>query len=112
MPTTPTYDRAARLRSDALRKLYLSKHPEIDSLETLMTVIQIRCVELQLLKKDVAKLMGRTDSFVRRLLTDETHDPRTSTLIELLDALDLDVRIVPRSSGLESRRTMIGRLRS
>ena len=75
------YDRAAR---------------EIAQIDAVIQTLDALRVDLGMSKAELARRVGRNASSVRRLFTAGGARPELSLIVSLADALDAEVRIIPR----------------
>ena len=85
-----------RLQDPAFRAEYERTRYEIDQVNAIMQSLDDLRVNAGMSKADLAREIGRNDAVVRRLFTAEVN-PELRTVAALANALDADIRIVPRS---------------
>ena len=84
-----------RLRDPAFRAEYERARRELEQVNEIVRRLDALRVEAGLSKADLARGIGRNDAVIRRLFTSEAN-PELRTVAALADALDADIRIVPR----------------
>lgn len=78
---------------------------EIDAVDAIVNTLDALRSELQVTKTQLAKDIGKNPAAVRRLLT-ASGNPELRTVVALADALDADVKIVPRERAGRSGRSV------
>lgn len=84
-----------RLRDPAFRAEYERTRRELEQVNEIVRRLDVLRVEAGRSKADLARGIGRNDAVIRRLFTSEAN-PELRTVAALADALDADIRIVPR----------------
>ena len=73
-----------------------------DLIQQFMKKFELERTDRGLSKADLAKATSVNPVTVRRILTDPAANPRLSTLIELANALDCDLTLLPRARSKAS----------
>jgi ribosome-binding protein aMBF1 (putative translation factor) len=91
-----------RLRDPAFRAEYERTRRELEQVNEIVRRLDVLRVEAGLSKADLARGIGRNDAVIRRLFTAQAN-PELRTVAALADALDADVRIIPRQRRRKGR---------
>lgn len=94
---------ARRLLDPEYREAYEEARDRIDQIDSVIHALDARREELQLTKADLARRAGVKPEAIRRLLSAEKPNPTLTTLVALADALDLEIRPVPRRGATSTR---------
>ena len=94
---TDYHDRrlARRLEDPAFRAEYERQRREIDSVDTIVRMLDELREQHGLSKADLARAIDKNPASVRRLLTAPVN-PELRTVVAIAEALDAEVQIVPR----------------
>jgi ribosome-binding protein aMBF1 (putative translation factor) len=84
-----------RLRDPAFRAEYERTRRELEQVNEIVRRLDVLRMEAGLSKADLARGIGRNDAVIRRLFTAQVN-PELRTVAALADALDADIRVVPR----------------
>lgn len=93
---------ARRLEDPEYRQAYEEARERIDQLDSVIRALDARREELDLTKAELARRAGVKPEAIRRLFSAEKPNPTLTTLVALAEALDLEIRPTPRSSGATS----------
>jgi DNA-binding phage protein len=101
---TDYHDRrlARRLEDPAFRAEYERHRREIDSVDSIVHMLDALREQNGLSKADLARAIDKNPASVRRLLTAPVN-PELRTVVAIAEALDAEVQIVPRKRA--SRKT-------
>ncbi|HEU4703568.1 MAG TPA: helix-turn-helix transcriptional regulator [Conexibacter sp.] len=77
---------------------------EIAAIEAVINTLDELRTERNLTKAQLAREIGKNEASIRRLLTAPVN-PELRTVVALADALDADIRIVPRKRTAARRKT-------
>jgi transcriptional regulator with XRE-family HTH domain len=80
----------------------------VSSVRELLKLIDVERERAGLSKADLAQRIGTSPATVRRLFTSESANPTLRTMLDLFDALDLELALQPRGtrgSGPTHRQT-------
>lgn len=107
---TSYHDRrlARRLEDPEFRAEYERASREIEIVDRIVNALDELREDHGLSKKDLADYIGKNPASVRRLFT-TSGNPELRTVVALADALDADVKIVPRKRKSASRGSAITR---
>jgi ribosome-binding protein aMBF1 (putative translation factor) len=94
---TDYHDRrlARRLEDPAFRAQFERQRREIDSLDSIVRMLDALREQHGLSKADLARAIDKNPASVRRLLTAPVN-PELRTVVAIAEALDAEVQIVPR----------------
>lgn len=94
---TSYHDRrlARRLEDPAFRAEYERQRREIDSVDSIVHMLDELREQHGFSKADLARAIDKNPAAVRRLLTAPVN-PELRTVVAIAEALDAEVRIVPR----------------
>ena len=94
---TDYHDRrlARRLEDPAFRAEYERQRREIDSVDSIVRMLDELREQHGLSKADLARAIDKNPAAVRRLLTAPVN-PELRTVVAIAEALDAEVQIVPR----------------
>ena len=94
---TDYHDRrlARRLEDPAFRAEYERQRREIDSVDSIVRMLDALREQHGLSKADLARAIDKNPASVRRLLTAPVN-PELRTVVAIAEALDAEVQIVPR----------------
>ena len=97
--------RARRLADPAAGERYERTRRTVAAIrETLMRVDQARA-RAGLTKAELARRVGANPATVRRLLSSGRHNPTLKTVLEVCDALGMEVTVAPKHEGGTVSRT-------
>jgi ribosome-binding protein aMBF1 (putative translation factor) len=103
--------RSQNLEDAEFRAAYDRAAREITQIDAVIQTLDALRVDLGMSKAELARRVGRNASSVRRLFTAGGARPELSLIVSLADALDAEVRIIPRKrktrrvpTGLQSER--------
>jgi DNA-binding phage protein len=85
----------SQLEDPEFREVFERERREIAIIDEIVNALDHRRDELGLSKADVARLIGKNAASVRRLLT-APGNPELRTVVAIAEALDVDVKLVPR----------------
>ncbi len=88
--------RAETLTDPRRRARYERQKRVLTGTRRLLQTIEAERERIGLSKADVAERIGTNPSVVRRLLTSATSNPTLQTILNLLDAVGLDLVVQPR----------------
>jgi ribosome-binding protein aMBF1 (putative translation factor) len=102
---TDRHDRrlARRLEDPEFRAEFERQRREVETIDAIVNALDHLRDEHGLSKAQLARQIGKNEASIRRLLTAPVN-PELRTVAAMADALDADVRIVPRRRGRRSRR--------
>jgi DNA-binding XRE family transcriptional regulator len=93
-----------RLReSPEFRAEFERQQREIASIDAVINTLDELRTERNLTKAELAREIGKNEASIRRLLTAPVN-PELRTVVALADALDADIRIVPRKRTAARRK--------
>jgi DNA-binding XRE family transcriptional regulator len=108
-PDTPTLDTgfhdrrlARRLEDPAYRKEYERELRQVQAVDQLVRELEALRAEHGISKAELARAIDKNPAAVRRLLT-ASGNPELKTVVAMAEALDADVRIVPRARPARRR---------
>lgn len=84
-----------RLRDPEFRAEYERTRRELEQVNEVVRRLDDLRLEAGLSKAELARVIGRNDAVIRRLFTAQAN-PELRTVAALADALDAEIRIVPR----------------
>jgi len=101
---TSYHDRrlARRLEDPEFRAGFEREKREIETIDAIVNALDHLRDEHGLSKAQLAREIGKNEASIRRLLTAPVN-PELRTVVAMADALDADVRIVPRKGRRRSR---------
>jgi DNA-binding XRE family transcriptional regulator len=105
---TSYHDRrlARRLREDPdFRAEFERQQREIAAIDAIVNTLDELREEHGLTKADLARAIDKNPAAIRRLLT-ASGNPELRTVVAIAEALDADVRIVPRKTGKRRSKTL------
>jgi DNA-binding XRE family transcriptional regulator len=79
---------------------------EIAAIDAVINTLDELRTERNLTKAQLAREIGKNEASIRRLLTAPVN-PELRTVVALADALDADIRIVPRTRTAARRKTQV-----
>jgi DNA-binding phage protein len=85
--------RERRLQSPEFRARYRRTKGSIARVQKLLQMIEARRQETGLMKVEVAERAGINPAALRRLLTSGTSNPTLKTVLDVMDALGLEMRV-------------------
>src|SRR6202042_2981101 len=88
--------RSQNLEDPEFRAAYDRAAREIAQIDAVIQTLDALRVDLGMSKAELARRVGRNASSVRRLFTVGGARPELSLIVSLADALDAEVRIIPR----------------
>jgi hypothetical protein len=88
--------RAQNLDDPEFRAAYERAAREIAQIDAVIQTLDTLRADLGVSKAELARRVGRNASSVRRLFSASGARPELSLIVSLADALDAEVRIVPR----------------
>lgn len=96
-----------RLReSPEFRMEFERQQREIAAIDAVINALDELRSERSLTKAELAREIGKNEASIRRLLTAPVN-PELRTVVALADALDADIRIVPRKRTAARRKTQV-----
>jgi DNA-binding XRE family transcriptional regulator len=96
-----------RLReSPEFRAEFERQQREIAAIDALINTLDELRTERSLSKAALAREIGKNEASIRRLLTAPVN-PELRTVVAMADALDADIRIVPRKRSAARRKTRV-----
>lgn len=96
-----------RLReSPEFRAEFERQQREIAAIDAVINTLDELRTERNLTKAELAREIGKNEASIRRLLTAPVN-PELRTVVALADALDADIRIVPRKRTAARRKTQM-----
>jgi len=97
-----------RLReSPEFRAEFERQQREIAAIDAVINTLDELRTERNLTKAQLARKIGKNEASIRRLLTAPVN-PELCTVVALADALDADIRIVPRKRTAARHKTQVG----
>jgi DNA-binding XRE family transcriptional regulator len=109
MLDTGHHDRRLERRlqqSPELRAEFERQQREIAAIDAVINTLDELRTERNLTKAELAREIGKNEASIRRLLTAPVN-PELRTVVALADALDADIRIVPRKRNAGRRKTQV-----
>ena len=109
MLDTSHHDRRLQRRlreSPEFRAEFERQQREIDAIDAVINTLDELRAERNLTKAQLAREIGKNEASIRRLLTAPVN-PELRTVVALADALDADIRIVPRKRAAARRKTQM-----
>ena len=109
MSDTGHHDRRLQRRlreSPEFRAEFERQQREIAAIDAVINTLDELRTERNLSKAELAREIGKNEASVRRLLTAPVN-PELRTVVALADALDADIRIVPRKRTAARRKTQV-----
>lgn len=109
MLDTSRHDRRLQRRlreSPEFRAEFERRQREIAAIDAVITTLDELRTERNLTKAQLAREIGKNEASIRRLLTAPVN-PELRTVVALADALDADIRIVPRKRTAARRKTQV-----
>ena len=85
--------REERLADSKFKQLYDRHRSEIDAIDEILSAIEQRRKELEITKADLARLTGKKPESVRRLLSGRTVNPTLITVLEMTEALGMEISV-------------------
>jgi DNA-binding XRE family transcriptional regulator len=96
-----------RLRESAeFRAEFERQQREIAAIDAVINALDELRTERNLTKAQLAREIGKNEASIRRLLTAPVN-PELRTVVALADALDADIRIVPRKRTAARRKKQL-----
>ncbi len=87
-----------RMKDEEFALEYAAASAEIDTIDRLIVALDEAREAKKLSKADLAHMIGSKPEIVRRMFTVESPNPTFSTILNLANALDLDLRLVPKKN--------------
>lgn len=109
MRDTGHHDRRLQRRlreSPEFRAEFERQQREISAIDAVINTLDALRTERNLTKAQLAREIGKNEASIRRLLTAPVN-PELRTVVALADALDADIRIVPRKRTAARRKTQV-----
>lgn len=96
--TTSYHDRylARQMEDPEFRREFERELAEITAIDTVVNALDELRAEQGKSKAELAREIGKNPASIRRLLTLDGANPELRTVVAMANALDADVRIVPR----------------
>lgn len=88
--------RAQNMEDPGFRAAYERAAREIAQIDAVIQGLDALRIDLGMSKAELARRVGRNASSVRRLFSSSGARPELSLIVSLADALDAEVRVVPR----------------
>lgn len=88
-----------RLRDPAYADAYEQARRRTDAIDAMLQGLDGRREDLGLSKADLARRAGLRPEVVRRLFASQSANPTLATLSAIADAMDLELRPMPRDNG-------------
>ena len=88
--------RAQNMEDPEFRAAYERAARQIAQIDTVIQALDALRMDLGMSKAELARRVGRNASSVRRLFSSSGARPELSLIVSLADALDAEIRIVPR----------------
>jgi DNA-binding phage protein len=107
--TESSHDRylAQRLEDPEFRRAFERARVEIKGVDAIVNQLDELRAEHGMSKAELAREINKNPSSVRRLLTLEGANPELRTVVAMANALDADLRLVPRpNTSRGSRRSV------
>jgi ribosome-binding protein aMBF1 (putative translation factor) len=110
----PTQERWAEIRARKLadplaRERYERTRRSVLAVREVLQRIQREREKAGLSKADLARRIGANPAAIRRMFTSGSSNPTLKTILELADALDLEIELSPREQGIPARARTLGR---
>lgn len=101
-------DRWSRIRSRKLadpvaRERYERTRQSVSSIRRVLQLVDAERERAGLTKAELAQRVGASPAAVRRLLTSEASNPTLRTVLDLFDALGLELSLRPKAPGQRGR---------
>jgi DNA-binding XRE family transcriptional regulator len=109
MQDTGHHDRRLQRRlreSPEFRAEFERQEREIAAIDAVINTLDELRTKRNLTKAELAREIGKNEASIRRLLTAPVN-PELRTVVALADALDADIRIVPRKRTVARRKTQM-----
>ena len=109
MRDTGHHDRRLQRRlreSPEFRAEFERQQREIAAIDAVINTLDELRAERNLTKAELAREIGKNEASIRRLLTAPVN-PELRTVVALADALDADIRIVPRKRSAAPHKTQV-----
>lgn len=109
MLSTGHHDRRLQRRlreSPEFRAEFERQQREIAAIDAVINTLDALRTERKLTKAELAREIGKNEASIRRLLTAPVN-PELRTVVALADALDADIRIVPRKRTGARRKAQV-----
>lgn len=87
---------AKRMEDPEFRREFEREMAEITAVDAIVNALDELRVAEGMSKADLARGIGKNPASIRRLLTLDGANPELRTIVALANALDADIRIVPR----------------
>jgi DNA-binding phage protein len=87
---------AKRMEDPEFRREFEPEVAAISAVDAVVHALDALRAEYGMTKADLAREIGKNPASVRRLLTLDGSNPELRTVVAMADALDADIRIVPR----------------
>lgn len=88
--------RAQNMEDPEFRAAYERAARQITQIDIVIQALDALRMDLGMSKAELARRVGRNASSVRRLFSSSGARPELSLIVSLADALDAEIRIVPR----------------
>jgi hypothetical protein len=88
--------RASEMKDPEFRAAYERSAREIAQIDAVIQTLDALRIDLGISKAELARRVGRNASSVRRLFTASGARPELSLIVSLADALDAELRVIPR----------------
>jgi ribosome-binding protein aMBF1 (putative translation factor) len=102
-PTRWSQIRDKKLRDPTIRERYEQTRRTMASIRQVLQLIDTERRQAGLTKAELATRIGASPAAVRRLFTSGSANPTLRTVLELVDALDLEMSLTPRPRGRAPR---------
>lgn len=102
---------AKRMEDPEFRREFEREVAAISAVDEVVSALDALRAEHGMTKADLAREIGKNPASVRRLLTLDGSNPELRTVVAMADALDADIRIVPREHGSRAVKTRSARRR-
>jgi transcriptional regulator with XRE-family HTH domain len=87
------------MQSPEFRERYRRTRASIAMIQEILEVIDARRQEAGLSKAELARRLGANPAAIRRLLTSGASNPSLKTVLEIVDALGLELRLQTKEAG-------------
>ena len=88
--------RERKLVDPQVREQYQRTRRSVSSIRQVLQVVDAERQRAGLTKAELAQRIGTSPAAIRRLFTSESANPTLRTVVDLLDALDLEVALRPK----------------
>jgi len=93
-----------RIKDNEFAREYATASAEINTIDRLIVALDEAREAKKLSKSDLARRIGAKPEIIRRMFTVESPNPTFSTILNLANALDLDLRLVPKKNQRATER--------